>query len=251
MFLERSAVNGFDASAFLGQSHFPWMSFTGFLQPQAFAELNRTFPGLDAFERHEGLRRSHGQRSHDRFYLAFEESIYHRQGKGDYALQSDRGTISSQDLAPPWQAFLQDLRGQPYQSMIRQALGRDDLTMRLAWHLGVSGSEVSPHRDALDKVGTHIFYFNTAEDWDPTWGGSILALGGKKVAAMNPDFEDFESEAGTDIRDNRSFLFKNTEAAWHGVRRLTCPPGHYRRLFNVIFEAPPVRRRSWLPAWLR
>ena len=45
-----------------------------------------------------------------------------------------------------------------------------------------------------------------------------------------------------DIRDNRSFLFKNTADAWHGVRALTCPANSYRRLFNVVFETPDKRR---------
>jgi hypothetical protein len=43
--------------------------------------------------------------------------------------------------------------------------------------------------------------------------------------------------------DNHSFLFRNTPDAWHGASALTCPPGSYRRLFNVIFETPQAGAR--------
>lgn len=244
-FLSAASIRQFAPDNFLGRAHFPWCDLPGFLTPEAFAALNESFPPLAAFEHHVGLKRSHGQRPHDRFYLAYEASIYHRKGKGDYALEGDAGTVGHEDLPRVWQEFLSELKNDDaYQTMIRQVLGSEPLTMRFAWHIGSTGSEVSPHRDARDKVGTHIFYFNTADDWQPAWGGSILALGGKRVPNMNPEFEDFDAEHAIDIRDNRSFLFKNTEQAWHGVRALTCPPGSYRRLFNVIFETPQAPRAS-------
>jgi len=37
--------------------------------------------------------------------------------------------------------------------------------------LRVEGCAVSPHCDAVRKLATHIFYFNTEADWDPGWGG--------------------------------------------------------------------------------
>ena len=40
--------------------------------------------------------------------------------------------------------------------------------------------------------------------------------------------------------DNYSFLFKNAVDSWHGVRALTCPPGKFRKLFNVIYEFPEI-----------
>jgi hypothetical protein len=100
--------------------------------------------------------------------------------------------------------------------------------------MGYSGSEVSPHRDAEDKIGTHIFYFNRSADWSPEWGGETLVLAGKRVPTLNPDFSDFDQQVAIPILDNASFLFKNEPDAWHGVRPLHAPEGHYRRLFNVI-----------------
>ena len=97
---------------------------------------------------------------------------------------------------------------------------------------------MSPHVDSAKKIGTHIFYFNTSEDWRPEWGGATLVLGGKRTPAMNPDFDDFTDVEAAQIIDNRSFLFRNSAQSWHGVRALTSPAGSYRQLFNVIFEFP-------------
>jgi hypothetical protein len=119
--------------------------------------------------------------------------------------------------------------------------------IRYAWHIGVTHSEVSPHKDAEQKAGTHIFYFNTSDDWDTTWDGSTLVLGNKLKDAMNPDFSDFTTVIPTQFTNNHSFLFKNTSNAWHGVKPLNCPQGKYRRLFNVIFEFPQTNYPLSLP----
>jgi hypothetical protein len=244
-FLNHSVVRGTSPESFAQQQPFPNFAFQDFLSADGFAQLNQAFPPLSAFEKHVGLVRANGQRSHDRYYLAYEESIYHRQDKGHYGLKGDTGTITHDALPEVWQSFMDELtQDGEYREFMEDMLGARGLDMRFAWHVGTVGSEVSPHRDALDKVGTHIFYFNTSADWQPEWGGSILSLGGKKVPQLNPDFEDFQTELAVDIRDNRSYLFKNTETAWHGVRALACPEGSYRRLFNVIFETPKVASRT-------
>jgi hypothetical protein len=244
-YLDTALLQRFTGEAFAARRPFPWTDFERLLTPGGFAALYAAFPALDVFERHDGLTRADGQRPHNRYYLAYGDSIYHRTGKGHYGLESRSGTISHEALPAAWQEFIEELQGDAYGAFVRRALGVDAPRLCFAWHVGTTGSEVSPHRDARDKVGTHIFYFNTADDWRPEWGGSMLALGGKKAPRMNPDFDDFESETAIDIRDNRSFLFGNAESAWHGVRPLTCPPGAQRRLFNVIVEsAAPATTRS-------
>ena len=239
---DESLIANFDPAAFTDAQPFPWFNFSALLMPDAFAALHREYPTLEKFERHQNVERAHHQRPHNRYYLAYESSIYK-----DWERKEDEGVIHYDELAPTWQAFMDALEtNETYRGFVGGLLGLADFQTRYAWHVGVNGSEVSPHRDADAKIGTHIFYFNTHEDWDPAWGGSTLALSGKKVAALNPEFEDFEGEQSGEIVDNRSFLFKNTPAAWHGVRPLTSPEGKYRRLFNVICEAKPEKapRRS-------
>jgi hypothetical protein len=241
-FLDEEKMAAFPTEAFTGQKPFPYFTFPQLLTLEGFEALYTQFPPLEKFDKHVGMERAHGQRPHDRYYLAYETSIYDtmaRAGGTDGA-----GEIKHGDLPAPWQGFLEELKtSAPYHRFIERLLGVEPLAARYAWHVGITGSEVSPHRDADNKIGTHIFYFNTSEDWDPQWGGSTLVLGGKKVPALNPDFSDFEGEIAAEIRDNHSFLFKNTPDAWHGVRTLTSPPGRYRRLFNVIFQEPTAAEK--------
>ncbi|MCP8467246.1 2OG-Fe(II) oxygenase [Pseudomonas sp. ZM23] len=237
LFLNDRLLRDFATEDFASQRPFPWYSFQDVLRPEAFEALYREFPSLELFERHNGITRAYGQRPHNRYYLAYERSIYNDREAGS------EGVVALGDLPVVWQQFMLEVQGNSeYAAFARRMLGVDDFVVRFAWHVGVNGSEVSPHRDSHTKLGTHIFYFNTSEDWQPEWGGSILVLDGKKVPQDNPDLSDFESVRGCDIRDNRSFLFKNTENAWHGVEKLTCPEGRYRRLFNVVFE--PVRQNQ-------
>ena len=141
-----------------------------------------------------------------------------------------------QDLSPGWARFIEELSQSSYLDFIREFLG--EVRVRYAWHRGFRGSEVSPHRDGPDKLGTHIFYFHTPEEWDPAWGGNTLVLSGKSVASESPDFREFSSSESIACFDNHSFLFQNAPDAWHGVEAVTCPEGTHRKLFNVIFEKP-------------
>ncbi len=247
-FLDSTMMREFSADVFTERLPFPWFNFSQILTPEGFDTLYQHFPPLELFEAHVGLERPGGQRPHDRYYLAYEHSIYnqfnhnqsiHNQSNAVKSKKSAQGEARHDDLPAPWQAFLEELKASAeYHGFIERLLGAAPLTARYAWHVGTAGSEVSPHRDADNKIGTHIFYFNTQDDWDPAWQGSTLVLGGRKGNALNPDFSDFAAETAADIRDNHSFLFKNTADAWHGVRTLTCPDGRYRRLFNVIFQTP-------------
>ena len=236
-FIDYSLLRSFDAGVFGNRRPFPWENLHGFLTPQGFRTLYNDFPSLELFEYHNNIRRDHGQRPHNRYYLAYENSIYHKNGES--------GVVRNSQLPGAWQHFMNELEtSDQYHSFVCGALGIPDFKARYAWHVGTKGSEVSPHIDAKKKLGTHILYFNTSGEWDTMWGGATLVLGDKQTDAMNPDFSDFKTIEAACIVDNQSFLFKNTPTAWHGVTALTCPEDSYRRLFNVIFEAPPsVGRR--------
>lgn len=250
-FLDPVLMRDFPLDAFERRQPFAFQCFEGLLSLEGFARLCADFPPLAVFERHVGLPRVNDQRPHDRYYLAYESSLYHRKDK-DYALDEAGGTITHEQLAPSWQAFIDELRDPlGYGGFVARALGVSTFEMRFAWHVGTRGSEVSPHRDARDKLGTHIFYFNPRGEWLPEWGGAFLALGDKTVPRENPDFTDFAYENSIDILDNRNFLFKNTPNAWHGVRALECPVGASRRLFNVVLQTAEVPRRRGPGATLR
>lgn len=211
---------------------FPWYSVKHFLTDEGFEILYQSFPSLELFEKHDEIERVYGQRPHNRYYLAYEDSIYRQLNR------QDKGIVKHEELPVCWQSFISELEtSRVYRNFIESLFG-SEFNIRYAWHIGFTNSEVSPHMDASEKIGTHIFYFNTSRDWQEDWGGSILVLSGKSTDTMNPDFSDFTGVSSTQITDNHSFLFRNTPDAWHGVKPLTCPEGKYRRLFNVIFEFP-------------
>ena len=225
----------FDTTAFTGRSPFPWYNFQSLLADDAFARLCNEFPSLDFFETHEGLPRDHGQRSHDRYYLAYEETVYQNVDR------DQKGIIRHHQLSPTWQAFMTELQTDSgYREFICRLLGVETFTARYAWHVATAGRSVSPHLDSVRKIGTHIFYFNTSQDWRAEWGGSTLVLSGKTYEGLNPEISDFDKVEAAQITDNRSFLFKNQPNAWHAVDTIDCPPKTYRRIFNVIFEFPEL-----------
>lgn len=237
-FFDERVLREFDPHTFTDKKPFPWHNFSQIVTPQGFEKLYREFPPLTLFDKHVGMMRSHGQRPHDRYYLAYEHSIYG-------AKSATPGAVKHEDLPGPWQEFISELQtSDAWKQFAERLVGQGNLTARYAWHVGTQGSEVSPHRDSDDKLATHIFYFNTSDDWEEAWGGSTLVLSGKKTDRMNPDFDDFTGEIASEICNNHSFLFKNTTEAWHGVRTLTCPPERYRRLFNVIFHADEAPKKT-------
>lgn len=231
-FLNYAVLERFECESFEYTLPFPWINFSGLLTEDGFTILLQNFPSLDIFEEHRGLRRKFGQAPHDRYYLAYERSIHHT---NDYV---GKGVVRRADLPTCWQDFLEELNAEPYQRFIRSALAVPNYIPRYDWHVGVSGSEVSPHLDANVKIASHLFFFNTEADWDLAWGGQTLILSSKSSPVMNPRFNDFGNRFAVNILNNHSLFFKNTKHAWHGVEALASPEGKHRRLFNVIFEKP-------------
>src|SRR4051812_42019187 len=167
MFIDYVQLRAFDVDAFRRKAPFPWNNWQGFLTARRFQVLFDEFPPLEIFERHENLARKHGQRPHNRHYLAYESSIYHRTDAS--------GTVRHDQLPSAWQRFMDELESSDeYHDFVSRVLDVPAFTARYAWHVGSQGSEVSPHLDAPGKLGTHIVYFNTSDEWNPDWGGATL-----------------------------------------------------------------------------
>ncbi len=205
------------------------------LSPEAFDRLQAEYPALELFERHVGLPRRFGQAPHDRLYLELETSLYHQ---GDAAAP---GVIAMRDLSPVWQQFIDQLRAEPYRRAVLGLLRARAAMLRFTWHVAFTGCSVSPHRDAREKLGTHLFYFNTEREWSPDWGGSTLLFGRRTASTMNPGFDQFESATAAPFLGNQSLIFRNQRAAWHGMKPLAAPAGSYRKIFAVVFDRPGKR----------
>ncbi len=226
-------LESFDFSSYRSALPYPHHASGSFLTPEAFETLRKDFPALKYFGKSVGRYRG-AQRPHDRFLLAFERSVYqdnNRRGKG---------TILRRDLPDSWKCFIEEIESASYKDFAARILGTPDFKIHCEWHMGFTGSEVSPHCDAKFRLGSHLFYFNTPEEWDVSWGGSALLLGDRKETSNEeaPDFFDFKTVREIQTIGNQSLLFENSASAWHGVRPLKCPAGKYRRVFVVIFLRP-------------
>jgi hypothetical protein len=220
------------SSAFLNQKPYPWIGLQRVLQEDAFGRLCAELPRHDLFKQEFGQARDYGQQSHDRYALQYHPRL-------------------DAELAPSWRAFIADLRSERYGSFIREMYGlgasqRFELSMH--WHHAANGGSVSPHTDARRKIGSHIFYFNTAKDWEPAWGGQTVVLddGGRLSAHASPKFGELPQIAASEILGNRSFMFRRTEHSWHAVNPITCPPDRMRKVFIVV-----VNRIGFQVLWRR
>jgi hypothetical protein len=220
---------------------FPYTAIDRLLTDEGFAQLVAGFPPRHLFRWDEGKSGQHYVRPQDRWFLAHEPDR-----------PTAPGSARTEDLPVVWQDLIAELQDDPgYRRLLDRATGGREAVPTFNWHVGVTGSEVCPHKDKDSKVATHIYYLNTAADWDPAWGGNMQVLDGRPAGVDFPDFDDFPTQTNVDTLGNRSFLFRNTEDAWHGVRPLTCPPGRERRLFNVVLMAPRPGQRPARRSWFR
>jgi hypothetical protein len=216
-YLDESALSRLDPQAFRERRPYPWSGLAGVLREEAYELLRDELPPVTMFQEVFGKARRHGQQSHDRYALEYEPGLA---------------------LAASWQGFLDELQGPVYRRWLGRSLGTDGYELRFHWHYTPGGSSVSPHCDAVRKLGSHIFYFNSEADWDPAWGGGTLILddAGRFSPRSAPSFDDFVSAQSAESLGNRSLLFARNGNSWHGVREIRCPPGALRKVFIVVIE---------------
>lgn len=217
---ERLAAVAGQATEFHGRQPFPWMNLHGIIEEEGFGRLCAELPDVAMFQREFGRKRGYGQQSHGRYALQYRPAL-------------------DASLSPAWRDFISELHGEAYEGFLRRLfdLGpRERFVLTMHWHYAPSGASVSPHTDARRKLGSHIFYLNTAEDWDPQWGGHTLVLedGNRIPAHSAPGFDAFRLVAASEMLGNRSFLFRRTEHSWHGVKPIACPPDRLRKVFIVV-----------------
>jgi len=188
-----------------------------FLTQSGFADLLDNMPSLDMFDAIMQKERRAGQAPHDRYSLEYTPNM---------------------PVPKPWQEFISELCSDAYRSEVERLLGARKVEFRFHWHYTPSGADVSPHCDARREHGSHLFYFNSSDDWEPAWGGSTLALddGGRLDYNSAPAYEDFDDIIEFDSMDNSSALMLRTDHSWHAVRPIECPEGKLRRVFIVVIN---------------
>ncbi len=216
-YLDFQRIEAIDVDAFRAVRPYPWINPEGLLTGEGYRALYETLPDPSLFRREFGIKRAHGQKPHDRLSLEYHDEL---------------------PVSEHWHAFVAELRGPRYRAFMERMYGTSRLTFSFHWHYTPNGCSVSPHCDAVRKLGSHIFYFNTPEDWEESWGGNTLVLddGGRFKRASAPDFDDFDREWAAKGLGNVSFLFARRGNSWHGVREIRCPEGKLRRVFIVVVE---------------
>lgn len=219
-YLNRECLEGLSRENFRNRQPYPWVNIENTLTPEGLETLRATLPEVDQrFKKMVGVERAYGQAPHDRYLLHYQPGL---------------------EVAAPWKEFLSELQGPVYQGFLRSMLGDHKFIPTFEWYYAWEGCAVSPHCDAARKLATHIFYFNTDEDWSADWGGQILILDSERKwkTHSGPSFDQLKVAASIDPRGNASLLFQRTPHSWHGVRPLACPPGKLRRLFIVTVNIP-------------
>jgi hypothetical protein len=218
-YLNRECLEKLSAEDFQKRQPYPWAGLQQTLTPEGYERLRETLPAVDGFNKMVGIKRAYGQGPHDRFLLHYHPGL---------------------GIAEPWKEFLAELQGPVYQDFLRRVLGPRTFIPTFEWYYAWEGCAVSPHCDAARKLATHIFYFNTQEDWESDWGGEILILDSERKWATHsgPSFDQLKVAASIEPRGNGSLLFERTPHSWHGVRPLRCPQGKLRRLFLITINVP-------------
>jgi Rps23 Pro-64 3,4-dihydroxylase Tpa1-like proline 4-hydroxylase len=224
-YLNYDRLGELDAEAFQTTRPFPWINPAGLLTDEGHRQLVESLPPVSLFKKSFGIKRSHGQRSHNRYVLEYDDSL---------------------EVARPWKDFVSELRSSGYRKFIAKMMGSDRFTLNCHWHYGPPGCSVSPHCDAKHKHGSHVFYFNTENDWDPDWGGQTLVLddGGELTHGAHPEEKNMKLVAASQAMGNHSLLFKRGEHSWHSVTELTCPEGYLRKVFILVVNR--VTPEVWL-----
>lgn len=215
--LDEAVLDAQDAGAFQSCRPYPWINPAGVLREPAYEALHAALPPLDLFDERFGEARRHGQRPHDRYALEYRPQLA---------------------VHPLWHQFVAELQGPVYRRFLARMIGTARFALSYHWHYTPASRSVSPHCDAPRKLGSHIFYFNTARDWQPDWGGETVILDdeGRFDRRSAPAFEDFARAQTGQAMGNVSLLFTRRGNSWHGVREIRCPPGALRRVFIVVIE---------------
>jgi hypothetical protein len=218
-YLDFAKLESIDLAAYRATRPYPWIALEGALTDAGYRELLATLPPMELFVKEFGYQRKHGQQSHDRYALEWSEE-------------------REAELPAPWVSLIHECLSPRYREIICRLYEAPECKFRFHWHYTPSGCSVSPHCDSPDKLGSHIFYLNTRQEWDPAWGGETLILddGGRIDRQSSPGFEAFPPPVRAPSLGNRSLIFSSRNHGWHGVETVRCPEDRMRQVFIVVVK---------------
>ena len=135
-YLNAAVLDAIDPVAFRAQPPYPWINPQHFIADDRYPGLLESMPDIAQFRAFFGKQRKHGQSSHDRYVLDYEDGM---------------------ELSPAWSEFVGELRSDRYRDFVCSLLDVSHVRFRFHWHFTPNGGEVSPHCDSKGKIGSQIF----------------------------------------------------------------------------------------------
>ncbi|MBK6512432.1 MAG: hypothetical protein IPG06_25320 [Haliea sp.] len=214
-YLDIEKLRSLSLADFRATRPFPYYNDEGVLKESGFQDLLANMPPLEMFDQRIGEERRAGQAPHDRYSLEYTPDM---------------------PVPKPWQEFIAELCSDAYRKEIERLFEAKKVEFRFHWHYTPRGADVSPHCDSRREHGSHLFYFNSQDDWDPAWGGATLILddGGRLDYNSAPALEAFDGIIECKSIGNYSALIKRTDHAWHAVRPINSPQDRLRRVFIIV-----------------
>lgn len=216
-YIDENILREIENSDFLNTKPYPWVNPEGILTQWGYRQLVEKLPDMSLFDECFDIPRNHGQKPHDRYQLIYEKGL---------------------DIPTPWKEFITELHSEKYRQFISNLFQVKKFHLRLHWQFAVAGCSVSPHCDGDRKIGSQIFYLNTPDTWDESWGGQTIVLDddGEFDCSSSPSFDAFKKTTVAKSVDNYSFIFAKTNHSWHGMKELTSPEGKMRKVFIVTIN---------------
>lgn len=222
-YLNFDVLNKIDAIKYQKNKPFPYIDIANVLYPNAYELLVKSVPDVSLFDEQFGIKRGYGQKSHDKYFLLYSNSI---------------------PVDTPWRELAEELHSKEYRRFIEKMFDIKPGTYNLvlSWHYMPRSSSISPHCDTARKIGSQLFYLNTSDSWNNKWGGQTLALDdrGEKDSNSGPEISEFSGVFKSKSIDNNSFIFTRTKHSWHAVDKIMCPQNRLRKMFSLVVNKKPT-----------
>jgi len=163
------------------------------------------------------------------------EKGYQYEARSLIAMGADSPTYP-QSLSPAWQRLANDLLSRDYRHAMARLSGVELEGLPIeanVFHYG-SSAWLGPHVDLIDKVMTHIFYFN--EVWDANDGGCLTILRAGDMAQAVKVIPPLIGNSVVVVRSDES---------WHAVSRVREGCRNSRRSMTVTFYRPGSPSTMW------
>jgi hypothetical protein len=209
------------ADAVLQGQPYRWARVAGLFSSAHAAELVATFPDAP----YQTIVGADGEKGYE-----YEARLL-------VAMGDDRPAHRG-DLSPAWELLARDLVSASYREAMSGLtgieLGAAPVEVN-AFHYGARGW-LGPHADLVDKIATHVLYFN--QSWQPQLGGCLRIL-------RSADINDVAVELSPTV--GHSVVIVRSDGSYHAVTPVSARAQEGRRSVTVTFYRPGSVSTLWPP----